>query len=459
MASSGLDFKNAALGAAFGVRFGAIGQLIDGLKYVYHCQEQCTALRKELEMVQPMLEKVFRQCQADSSTEKWVEAFKDCVKKGDEVLKKCQSDSSTIWKRAYEVKYGNEILKLKDEISGMCNKTSLAHFASEVATITTSPCGIIQEVPGKILGMDHHFKSVKLAVIEGHRRKDSSCCVGVRGMGGAGKTLLAQMVNNDEEIQQEFGKESIIWITVGQDAEISVIYERMRKCLGVRNDGGSLKDQRTQLVNEFSKRSVLLILDDIWDGIAHEFKEMVYWLNIAGGAGSVTVVTTRDKAIIRKCINAGEEIILRLSEEQSWELFRTHAFGTEIVPLNRDLEVLARDVCKECKCLPLALKVIGHAMKGKRDICEWKNTFNHLKRSSRVTEDIEEQLFERLRISYDLLDGPTKTCFLYFAAFPEDCEIPVEHLCQIWVVEGLFGEELDEEEALDEAHCALNELL
>jgi hypothetical protein len=108
MASSGLDFKNAALGAAFGVRFGAIGQLIDGLKYVYHCQEECTVLRKELEMVQPMLEKVFLQCQADSSTEKWVEAFKECVQKADEVLKKCKSDSSTIWKEVNEVKYRSE---------------------------------------------------------------------------------------------------------------------------------------------------------------------------------------------------------------------------------------------------------------------------------------------------------------------------------------------------------------
>jgi hypothetical protein len=50
MASSGLDFRNATLGAAFGILFGpAIGQLIEGLKYVYHCKEQCTALREELE--------------------------------------------------------------------------------------------------------------------------------------------------------------------------------------------------------------------------------------------------------------------------------------------------------------------------------------------------------------------------------------------------------------------------
>jgi disease resistance protein RPS2 len=129
------------------------------------------------------------------------------------------------------------------------------------------------------------------------------------------------------------------------------------------------------------------------------------------------------------------------------------------VPLNRDLEVLARDVCEECKCLPLALKVIGRTMKGKRDICEWKKTLRNLQGSSTVNKGVEKELFERLHISYDQLDEPIKKCFLYFAAFPEDCEIPVEHLCQVWVVEGLFGEELEKEEALDEAHCALNELL
>jgi hypothetical protein len=455
------DIVNEFLGATVGS--GVVGpildKLIEGLKFVCHCREECIALWEELEKVKPLLERISGQHQADSAMKNWLSAFEDCVEKADEVQKKYKSDSSSIWERGYEVKYGREILELNNKISENIKLAPMAHLALQSESKSTGACGITQHVPDKILGMDNHFKKMRSAVTEGHRRKDSSCCVGVRGMGGAGKTLLAQMVNNDEEIQQEFGKESIIWITVGQDAEISVIYERMRKCLGVRNDGGSLEDQRTQLVNEFSKQSVLLIFDDIWDGIVQEFKEMVDWLNITGGAGSVTVVTTRDEAITRKCVNAGEEIILRLSEEHSWELFRTHAFGIEIVPLNRDLEVLARDVCEECKCLPLALKVIGRTMKGKRDICEWKKTLRNLQGSSTVNKGVEKELFERLHISYDQLDEPIKKCFLYFAAFPEDCEIPVEHLCQVWVVEGLFGEELEKEEALDEAHCALNELL
>jgi Leucine-rich repeat (LRR) protein len=455
------DIVNEFLGATVGS--GVVGpildKLIEGLKFVCHCREECIALWEELEKVKPLLERISGQHQADSAMKNWLSAFEDCVEKADEVQKNCKSDSSSIWERGYEVKYGREILELNNKISENIKLAPMAHLVLQSESKSTGACGITQHVPDKILGMDHHFKRMRSAVMEGHRRKDSSCCVGVRGMGGAGKTLLAQMVNNDEEIQQEFGKESIIWITVGRDAEISVIYERMRKCLGVRNDGGSLEDQRTQLVNEFLKQSVLLILDDIWDGIVHEFKEMVYWLNITGGAGSVTVVTTRDEAITRKCVNVGEEIILRLSEEQSWELFRTHAFGTETVPLNRDLEVLARHVCEECKCLPLALKVIGRAMKGKRDIREWRKTLRNLQGSSMFNKGVEKELFERLHISYDQLDEPIKKCFLYFAAFPEDCKIPVQHLCQVWVVEGLFGEELEKEEALDEAHCALNELL
>jgi Leucine-rich repeat (LRR) protein len=453
------DIINAFLGATVGS--GVVGpildKLIEGLKFVYHCREECTALREELEKVKPLLERISGQHQADPAMKNWLNSFEDCVEKAAEILEKCKSDSSIIWDRAYEVKYGCEILELNKKISENLKLAPMVQLALQSASKNTGACGIMQQVPGKILGMDHHFKSVKCAVIDGHRRKASSC-LGIRGMGGAGKTLLAQMVNNDEEIRQEFGKESIIWITVGRDAEVSAMYERMRKCLGVSSDGGTLEDQRTQLVNEFSKRSVLLILDDIWDGMVHMYKEMVDWLNIAGGAGSVTVITTRDEAMTRKCVNAGEEIILQLSEEQSWELFHSHAFGTETVALNRDLEDLARDVCKECKCLPLALKVIGLAMKGTLDICEWKKTLLRLQGSSMVNKGIEQALFERLRISYDQLDGPTKICFLYFAAFPEDCEIPVKHLCQIWIVEGLFGEELDKDEAWNEAQCVLKEL-
>ncbi|KAG0598934.1 hypothetical protein M758_12G113400 [Ceratodon purpureus] len=454
----GPDVVNAFLGAT--VASSVVGpifdKIIEGLKHVYHCKGECTALREELEKVKPMLVKICANQKADSAMQNWLKDFARCVGRADEILEKCKSDRSKIWERVHEVQYGAQILELKEQIRVAVSLAPMALLTLQ----SGSTGGVEQIVPRKIFAMEDHFTRVKSSVLEG-RKSESNNCVGIRGMGGAGKTLLAQMVNNDKEIQQVFGEDSVIWITVGRDAEISVIYDRMRKRLDVRSDGGSLQDQRTDLWNAFSKRSVLLILDDVWDGKVHECEDMLDWLNIATGPGSVTLVTTRDESVTRKCVNAGVEIILRLPEEQSWELFRIHAFGTDTPIFPKDLEGLARDVCKECDCLPLALKVIGRAMKAKCEVGAWRKMLCRLRASSIMGDkSVDRQLFERLRFSYDELDEPKKICFLYFAAFPEDCEVPVEHLCRIWIAEGLFGDQdLDVKAASDEAESAVKELL
>jgi hypothetical protein len=53
---------------------------------------------------------------------------------------------------------------------------------------------------------------------------------------------------------------------------------------------------------------------------------------------------------------------------------------------------------------------------------------------------VEEELYERLKLGYDLLfedDRHLKVCFLYFAAFPEDSLISFEHILWHWIGEGL----------------------
>ena len=129
-----------------------------------------------------------------------------------------------------------------------------------------------------------------------------------------------------------------------------------------------LEDQRTHLMNVFSNRKVLLILDDVWDNM-HQYRKMVDWLNIARGYGSVTLLTTRNSSIMCH-INASVEVLPTLSEKDSWKLFCNHAFGTNGLPSNQELMKSAKDVCDESKGLPLALRVIGAAMKSKDDIAE-----------------------------------------------------------------------------------------
>jgi Leucine-rich repeat (LRR) protein len=101
-------------------------------------------------------------------------------------------------------------------------------------------------------------------------------------------------------------------------------------------------------------------------------------------------------------------------------------------------------MAKECQGLPLALKVIGRAMFGKTSPeLQWEPLLKKLRESRMQERTVEEELYDRLKLGYDLLsqdDWRLKDCFLYFAAFPEDCRIYFDTILWGWVGEGLVPE-------------------
>ena len=251
------------------------------------------------------------------------------------------------------------------------------------------------------------------------------------------------MVNNDNDIKDKFG--SILWIGVGQDVSVAMIYSRVGKFL---DDGGlkfeahrrniDLESQRTYLMNAFGEKQVLVILDDVW-GNMEKNRPMVHWLDIFKGAGSITLITTRDNGVLVRVKATHMFEVKSLSKEESWELFSFHAFESNI-PLSHKVEDIAKKICVECKGLPLALEVIGGALRYKQNVIDWEHALSCMKKSkSWMDARAFDELFHRLKYSYDMLSEHAKRCFLYFAAFPEDYRISTEQLYFIWQVEQLFG--------------------
>ena len=201
MANSGPDVVNATLGAAFGVAFGGVwtlfGRAIEGVKFVCHCKEQCTSLGKYLEKIKPMLEKILDQCQSEEALQSWLDGFKKCLEEANEILENCRDGSN--WERIREVIYGDQILKLKKEIKENVNMSPMALLTHDICKTDVGTSVMMQEVPQEILGMEDHFKRVKLEIIEGQSENQSGRCVGIQGMDGYEKTMLAQMVNNNKE--------------------------------------------------------------------------------------------------------------------------------------------------------------------------------------------------------------------------------------------------------------------
>ena len=105
----------------------------------------------------------------------------------------------------------------------------------------------------------------------------------------------------------------------------------------------------------------------------------------------------------------------RLSNEQSWLLFKKIAFGPDD---NHDgyaeLIQIGREIVEKCDCIPLAIRVIGSLLYG-QDRSKWLS-IQETGFANRSADDLRSIL----KLSYDELEFPLKSCFSYLALFPED---------------------------------------
>ncbi len=271
----------------------------------------------------------------------------------------------------------------------------------------------------------------------------SPCDVGVWGMGGVGKTLLLREVYWSRKVRAHFQGATFIWLTVGQTPDILSLYRSISDDMGSKvHLHSNMVDYKQKLESELSRKRVFLVLDDVWKD--EDFDA----LDLGKGEGSVTLLTTRIESILqRPCIR--QEHMKTLSPEDSWSLFCLHAFGTSSSVPHR-LEALAKSMAKECGGLPLALKVIGAAMFGKTS--EWKPLLKKLNESRMQERTMKNELYEHLKLGYDVLkedDPRLQDCFTYFAAFPEDHEVEFQVLLWYWIGEGLVPGDVGDDPEFD----------
>jgi Leucine-rich repeat (LRR) protein len=435
----------------------------DGAGRAIQCKEDCKTLQASLKGVEPLFEDAWKYSNnGEVACTSWLTTFKTLLEDAEEVTNQCLQESKGQKLRRFLAfwnwnKLPDRVKNIDQRIKEHMANINLVILGIVLAKNGPTVCELLdfepQQIPPYVVGHEEHFNKLKASILES-RVKSVHSYLGVHGKGGAGKTVLAKRLHNDEDIKAAYGEHSIVWITVGCEAEISQLYERMAFLLnddGYKDKYGNqcLESQRNHLCNVFAKNEVLLILDDVWKK-QYDRQDVMYWLDIATAPKSTTLITTRDSSILTK-VHAKVEGLVELLEDESWELFCSYAFNNGNRPSNIS-EQLAKDVCKECGGLPLALTVIGSAMLEKKDERGWRCSLDSLKQSKSIPDsEADGELFGRLLLSYnELQDDKTKICFLYFAAFPEDYEIPIGELIKIWIAEGLFGT-LDVIDAKDKA--------
>ncbi|XP_028802646.1 putative disease resistance protein RGA4 [Neltuma alba] len=249
--------------------------------------------------------------------------------------------------------------------------------------------------------------------------------ISIVGMGGLGKTTLAQLVYNDKRIKSEFDLR--LWVCVSDDFDVLRLTKIIFKKIMTSNDEAQDLDAlQNKLKDWSSKKKFLIVLDDVW------CDDYVLWEAflapfIGGVVGSRILVTSRNEKVALAV--PSDEIYHpnHLSDEDGWLLFTKYAFRNCCPPTNFNHEEIGRKIVKKCKGLPLALKTIGSLLYRKSSWEEWNNILR-----SEIWNISYKNILPALILSYHYLPSHLKRCFAYCSLFPKDYEFGKEELILLW---------------------------
>jgi nitrogen regulatory protein PII len=114
------------------------------------------------------------------------------------------------------------------------------------------------------------------------------------GMGGMGKTTLAQLVYNDSTIEKHFQVQ--IWVCVSENFDVDSLVERI---VNEANKNGCQANGNTAMEkfqSALSGKRYLLVLDDVWNREAEKWGKLRSYLQ-HGGTGSSVMTTIRDENV------------------------------------------------------------------------------------------------------------------------------------------------------------------
>ncbi|XP_026409818.1 putative disease resistance protein RGA3 [Papaver somniferum] len=141
--------------------------------------------------------------------------------------------------------------------------------------------------------------------------------VSVVGMGGIGKTTLAQMVYKDNLIKSFF--DIRVWVCVSDDFNIKKILVKIiesvtsKKCDDISNDMVLFSKVREELNN----KKYLLVLDDMWNEDAEDWDKLKGLLSV-GDHGSKVLITTRSNVVASVVRDITSPYILKELTDYDW---------------------------------------------------------------------------------------------------------------------------------------------
>ncbi|KAG8368557.1 hypothetical protein BUALT_Bualt15G0057900 [Buddleja alternifolia] len=311
-------------------------------------------------------------------------------------------------------------------------------------------------IGSEVIGREVEKGKIKERLLMPSGGEENVSVISIVGIPGIGKSTLAQMVYNDDEVKRCFDLR--IWVFVSRDFKVKrIIKAAIESITGTKCDLTELDGLQSKLWNVLHKKKYLLVLDDVWNEDEEEWDKLRPLFS-SGVDGSRVLVTTRCQKVAMLIGSSNSACNLKgLCEEDSWALFKKRAFVNQKEEEKYDsLVVIGKEIVRKCRGVPLATKVLGGLMRFKREEKDWLNV-----QKSEIWDlgVYRKGIFPALILSYLHLPPHLKHCFAFCSIFPKGYEIPKDELIHMWMAQGFIPSDGGSEPMEDIGEEYFNELL
>uniref|UniRef100_A0ACD6A8G1 Uncharacterized protein n=1 Tax=Avena sativa TaxID=4498 RepID=A0ACD6A8G1_AVESA len=385
------------------------------------------------------------------------------------LLRRITSSSLSIGKRLVNIdKFRTNLRKVLKSLESV--RDSAEMFVQVMALKSSNSIMSLECVPARITGSHLHEDAILGREMEMRELVDQlvnqfdECSLNdkqnfrtevhtIVGVGGVGKTTLAQLIYNNEQIANTFDLR--MWVCVSNNFDKMRLIKEIIAC-STDGENAKLDDFNFSMLQEelkkrLSHKRFLLVLDDVWYDEKygeHTNKEM--WMELFAPikistsinrksvrstiTGSKILVTTRTELVAKIMDSRSLFFLEGLGRDDSWVLFRRCAFGSRKPEDYPELKRIGDQIVQKLKGSALALKVIGGHLNGKYSDAEWEDV---LHKEVLNPNDI----MTILHLSYDSLPEHLQQCFAYCSLFPKDYHIDPDRLIRMWIAHGFVHPE------------------
>ncbi|CAN6304458.1 unnamed protein product [Urochloa humidicola] len=285
-----------------------------------------------------------------------------------------------------------------------------------------------------VIGRDDDKENIikLLLSMDGACGENNSSVLPIIGMGGVGKTTVAQIVYNDQRITKQF--DLMGWVHVSESFDLKNIMSKIIMSFTRKPCQITELDQlEYTLMEQVVGRKFLLVIDDAWSERKDLWDALLSAMSTAQ-FGAI-LVTTRNVNVSSVIQTMTPYHVGCLPFDESWQLFKQLAFCQQDQNIGNAFEEIGRKIVQKCGGLPLAIKAIGSALHFEENEETWTEILDSDQWDLPTREDT---VLPALKLSYVRMPIHLKRCFVFFTLFPKGHIFMKENVIYLWISLGIL---------------------